>query len=258
MDFSRLPDLPKGWSWTAVGHLTDRITKGASPKWQGFSYASEGIKFVRSQNVGWGKLDLSHIAFLPAPFNQKQKRSVLRAGDVLLNIVGASIGRAAIATREVAGGNVNQAVAVVRPSDDALRSHYLMLYFVSPTGQERIHSEKVDVARANVSLTDISNLPLPLAHVLEQERIVDEIERHFSVADAIEQSTEQTLKQAERLRQSILKRAFEGKLIPQDPTDEPAEKLLERIKAQKAKLEAEQKVQRKRKRKSTKKRKKAT
>lgn len=58
----------------------------------------------------------------------------------------------------------------------------------------------------------------------------------------IEQGIEQTLKQADRLRQSILKKAFEGKLVPQDPSDEPAEKLLERIKAEKAKLEAEQKA----------------
>lgn len=69
----------------------------------------------------------------------------------------------------------------------------------------------------------------------EQEKIVQEIERHFSIADQIEQTMEQSLKQSGRLRQSILKKAFEGKLVPQDPEDEPAEKLLERIKAEKTK-----------------------
>ena len=64
----------------------------------------------------------------------------------------------------------------------------------------------------------------------EQHKIVEEVERRFSVADQIEKNVDQSLKQSEMLRQSILKRTFEGKLIPQDPNDEPAEKLLERIK----------------------------
>jgi len=74
---------------------------------------------------------------------------------------------------------------------------------------------------------------VPLPPFPEQHRIVEEIERRFSVADEIEKAAERGLKEAERLRQSILKKAFEGKLVPQDPSEEPAEKLLERIKAEK-------------------------
>jgi len=88
--------------------------------------------------------------------------------------------------------------------------------------------------------------------VEEQRNIVEEIERRLSAADEAEKVVEQSLRQAcplvrqaERLRQSILKRAFEGKLVPQDPNDEPAEKLLERIKAEKAKMD-EGKMQKKR------------
>jgi type I restriction enzyme S subunit len=69
-----------------------------------------------------------------------------------------------------------------------------------------------------------------------------EIKRYFSIADEVEQTVEKCLKEADRLRQSILKRAFEGKLVPQDPEDKPAEKLLERIKAEKAKLQAKPKI----------------
>ena len=84
---------------------------------------------------------------------------------------------------------------------------------------------------------DIEPLPIPLPPLPEQHKIVEEIERRFSVADEVDKIVNQSRKQAERLRQSILKRAFEGRLVPQYPTDEPAEKLLERIKAEKAKLE---------------------
>ena len=69
----------------------------------------------------------------------------------------------------------------------------------------------------------------------EQKKIIDEIEYLYSVIDQLEKTVDVNLKRAEKLRQSILKQAFEGKLVPQDPNDEPAEKLLERIKAEKAK-----------------------
>lgn len=91
--------------------------------------------------------------------------------------------------------------------------------------------------------------PAPLPPLAEQHRIVAEVERRLLVADEMEKTIEHSLKQAERLRQSILKRAFEDKLVPQEPEDEPGGVLLERIKAEKAqrekvKLKVERKVKR--------------
>lgn len=230
-DAATLPNLPVGWCWATGDQVSHRITKGSSPKWQGFAYCNDGIPFVRSQNVRWGRLDLADLAFLPSAFNEKETRSILCADDVLLNIVGASIGRAAVADARVAGGNTNQAVAIVRLVQPGLLPRFACLYLISPASQRSIHRAKVDVARANLSLTDIAQIPFPLPPSEEQSRIVAEVERLISLADAADQTILASEAHAGRLRQSTFKRAFEGRLVPQDPNDEPASALLERIRA---------------------------
>jgi len=122
-----------------------------------------------------------------------------------------------------------------------INSFYGRQYIASVVSQQ--------VGQANVNGTKLSSMSIPLPPLTEQHRIVAEIERRLSVADEIEKTTDQSLKHAERLRQSILKKAFEGKLVPQDPDDEPASVLLERIKAEKAKRGADKKTKNKRKRK---------
>ena len=160
-DAAKLPAIPDGWTWASFDQVTTLITKGSSPNWQGFNYCNDGIIFVRSENVRWGLLDLDGVAHLPPAFNEKERKSILREGDVLLNLVGASIGRAAIATAEVDGGNVNQAVAVIRFVSRKTMNQFAMLWLNSIDGQKRIHAEKVDVARANFSLEDHSSSPAP-------------------------------------------------------------------------------------------------
>ena len=228
-DASNLPKLPKGWCWTTIGQLTTLVTKGTSPNWQGFDYVEYGVLFMRSQNVRWGTLDLSELAFLPEAFNSTHRSSVIRSGDVLLNLVGASVGRTAAATEEINGANLNQAVAIIRLVDRAMLNRLLVLFILSPPVQEYITKTKADVARANFNLDDIRPMPMPLPPLAEQGEIVSEVERRLSVVAKVEKQVDAGLKRAARLRQSILERAFEGKLVPQDPNDEPASVLLGRI-----------------------------
>lgn len=88
----------------------------------------------------------------------------------------------------------------------------------------------------------VRTIVVPLSPLAEQKRIVTEVERRLSVIDELEMQVEVNLKRAERLRQAILKRAFEGKLVPQDPSDEPASVLLERIRAVRAHREGQDKA----------------
>ncbi len=226
-EFLESDDLPSTWTRCQLKSLTSLITKGASPKWQGINYAVSGVLFVTSENVGNGEMLLRQKKFVEPKINEIQPRSVLKKGDVLTNLVGASIGRSAIyELDEVA--NTNQAVGIIRLKP-GVENRYLLHVLNSPVLVDHIHAEKVDVARANVSLADVRDFPIPIAPLAEQQEIVRRVAGLFALADQLEQRLAQARKQVDKLTPSLLARAFAGQLVLQDPTDEPAEKLLQRI-----------------------------
>lgn len=237
VDTTDLPELPVEWCWASIDQITYLVTKGASPRWQGFEYCNEGIPFVRSQNIGWGHLLLGNIEYVDKGLNDKQARSIIQKEDVLLNIVGASIGRAAISEAKITGGNCNQAVAIIRLIPKGLNPKALMNYLISADAQNVIHDGKVDVARANYSLADIRNMAVPVPPENEQKLIEEKLSKLIAFSKAAAAKCDDAKDLCGLLDQSILSKAFRGELVPQDPTDEPASQLLKRIKQEKASLE---------------------
>lgn len=164
--------IPDSWKVVRIGELASVITKGSSPKWQGFDYCEKGVRFIRSQNIGNGKLLLDDIVCLPTSFNEKEKRSIIHPGDLLINLVGASIGRTAVADERINDANTNQAVAIVRFKDRSLLNWFVMYYLLTTRGQAEINFNKKDIARANISLNDISNFFVPKPDKEEQEETI--------------------------------------------------------------------------------------
>ena len=220
--------LPTMWKQKKLEDLCELITKGASPKWQGVNYSDKGVLFVTSENVGIGKLLLDTKKYVEPKINEIQPRSILRTGDLLTNIVGASIGRSAIFDLDYVA-NINQAVALIRLKN-GIEHKYILYVLNSPLLLKHMDNEKVDVARANLSLKDVSGFPVSLPPVNEQQEIVRRVEKLFTLTDKIEARYNKAKVQIDKLTQSILAKAFRGELVPQDPNDEPASVLLSKIK----------------------------
>ena len=160
---------PRSLQVKKLSELATLITKGASPTWQGYNYTDDSTQtlFVTSENVREGSLDLNEPKYLEDGFNDKQARSVLKKGDFLINIVGASIGRAARFDLDVKA-NINQAVALVRMTDEVVTSEYMMYYLNSPKALEMYDAMKSAVARANLSLQNIGDLEILIPSKDEQ------------------------------------------------------------------------------------------
>ena len=168
-------EIPESWKVKRLGEVAELITKGASPNWQGFEYQDEGMAFITSKHVQDGYLDLSEVKHLPLEFNKRIQRSQLRHHDLLINIVGASIGRAAIWNATFPVANVNQAVAVVRLPDDSVRIELVLAQFLSPRGQDYFGLSQVDNARPNVSLKNLRDFLIAIPPSGERMAIADRV-----------------------------------------------------------------------------------
>ncbi len=214
---THLPELPEGWVWTRVEDVFE-IIMGQSPPSSTYNDSGNGLPFYQ------GKLEFGQIYPTPRKWCSLPKK-IAEKGDVLIS-VRAPVGPTNICPERSC---IGRGLAAIRPLENV--SSLFTLYLMR-ANQQKIVAQGIGTTFNAITVDQLKNVEIPLPPLPEQHKIVEEIERRFSIADNIEKIVDQTLKQAERLRQSILKRAFEGKLVPQDPTDEPAEKLLERIKAE--------------------------
>ena len=235
-DTTGLPELPQGWVWASGEQLCEFITKGTTPPKELDPRGQKTIPFLRVTNLtDRGELDLSDGVFVSVETHRGfLARSAVYPNDVLMNIVGPPLGQVAVVPPTFAEWNINQAIAIFRAVEGVLPS-FICRFLLSPVAQQWLKARsKTTAGQTNLTLEVCRSLPFPLPPKDEQQALLGSIETAMKALASQEQAIDHALQQSPAQRQNILRAAFSGQLVPQDPHDEPASALLERIRAERA------------------------
>lgn len=227
-------ELPKGWKWKTIDDVAD-ISTGVTPLRTNKSYWEKGtIPWITS-----GALNNEFVTkadeFVTKKAFEETTLKLLPKHTLLLALYGEGKTRGKC-SELMFESTTNQAIAGIKLKEDFEQSRRFLKWFLLKNYQD-IRLLSAGGVQPNLNSTIVKKTQFPFPPTQEQNKIIKEIESRLSVCDKIEETIADSLQQAEALRLSIIKKAFEGKLVSQDPNDEPAEKLLERIKLEKLKKE---------------------
>jgi len=229
-DLAELPELPEGWGWVKLGDLASKITDGEHFK---PPITVEGVCFLSAKDVKHDGVSFDDPLFIDVKTAEKARsRCNPERNDILIVSRGATVGRMCLVKTDQLFCLLGSVILI--KSTEAMQSNYFLSALKSPLVNKKIVGVSGATAQQAIYLRDIQNVPVPVCSSLEQSKIVEELESKLSEVDQLDQTITTSLQQAEALRQSILKKAFSGQLVEQDPHDEPAPVLLARIKAERA------------------------
>ena len=194
-----------------INDMSSIVTSG-SRGWAKY-YSSKGARFIRITDLTRDKIVLKNdsIQYVDLPENAEGKRSRLYPNDVLVSIT-ADLGSIALVPDNISEAYINQHIAMIR-FNNPVQGEFMAWYLKSDYGQKDLLKNKRGGGKLGLGLDDIRNTPVPKVDDATAESIVSEIDARLSVCDSIEKVVNDTLERADALRQSILKDAFEGRLL---------------------------------------------
>ena len=241
-DTTDLPELPEGWCWTNLNELKEYSIYG--PRFSNDQYAKSGTFVLRTTDID----DSGRVNTQTAPQIKLSKKEVekymVHIGDLLITRTG-SIGTLAVYNDEVEAIPGAYLLHYRLAWDNEL-SWIIFHQLKSPRCQDKMAGGSAGTGRPNLNAPTLESIPLTLPPVEEQTAIIEKLNSVLELIESIKLKYESSVDQIEFFDQSILSKAFCGELVPQDPNDEPASVLLERIQQEKVRLTAEQKTKSKR------------
>lgn len=221
------------WLYMPSSEVCERVQSGGTPK-SGFS--ESGIPFLKVYNIVNQNIDFEYRAqYIHRDIHTGElKKSIAQKGDVLMNIVGPPLGKVAIINSPLGQCNINQALVLFRPTEK-ISSEWIYYFLRSGRSVRSVVQETRGIAgQVNISLSQCRAFSFPVPPTYEQDTIVRKIEATFARCERLEAEAARARVLLDRLESAILAKAFRGELVPQDPNDEPASVLIDRIRAKRA------------------------
>jgi type I restriction enzyme S subunit len=211
-DLDEIPyTISNSWKWTSIKQIGKVKGGKRLPKGKKLIDVNTDYPYIRAGNLKNGTVSTNDLMFVTEEIQSKIKKYIVDAGDVYITIVGACIGDAGIIPDELDGANLTENAAKICNLSKIINK-YLSFWLRSTRAQYEIKGKVFSATLGKLSLTRIKALPVPIPPIEEQKVIVSYIESLLSVAERVEIQVENELRRADRLRQSILKKAFTGKL----------------------------------------------
>ena len=206
-DTAKLGKLPEGWAWATFEQISTRVTVGFVGSMK-HEYVDRGIPFLRGQNVRENRFDPEGLLYICPEFHKKISKSTIHPGDLAV-VRSGGVGVTCVIPETLPEANCSDLVLIQRPL--AFFPQY-GAYFMNSLAKRNVEAGKVGVALTHYNTKSVAAMAVPLPPLAEQSRIVAEVERRLSVVEELEATVAANLQRATRLRQSILQKAFEGKL----------------------------------------------
>ena len=232
-------DLPEGWAWARLNQIYNFIDyRGATP-----NKISSGVPLITAKNVKSGYIDYTIDEYISEEeYWDRQQRGTSRLGDVLFTTE-APLGNAAIA--DIEKFSAGQRLITFQHYGSCVLNNHTFLYFIlSDFFQDQLHTRKTGSTVAGIKASILKTLLLPIPPIAEQDKIGEKCENLLALIEEITNSKQSIISAIPKTKAKILDLAIRGKLVPQDPNDEPASVLLERIRAEKGELIKQGKIKR--------------
>ena len=210
----RFKEFNDEWKISKVGEITSKVGSGKTPKGGNSVYVSDGIMFIRSQNVLNGKLSLDDVVYISEEENDRMKSTQIKANDVLINITGASIGRCCKVPADFKNGNLNQHVCIIRPNKD--NSEFIMNYMISDKIQKQIFSFQAGGNREGLNFEQIKGMTIGMPSIQEQERIAN----FLTKVDRIIEKQDEKVKKLENYKKGMMQKIFSQEIRFKDENGE--------------------------------------